>query len=345
MFSISSNIISGLILLCIYRINPSLAFQQARYPVSYFTSQDVCNISKLRLGYGNNNIDCNNKNIRLGYGNNNIDCNNKNNNDKDIESLSRRDILNRIVPTGITLAISSSVDGRANALDTPKSTNMPTPSKKLGGLPNKIRSVSKIMDELQRDLMQERWELIQQYPNQLRSYVPVFTSYTDSAFPSDNPTDKGLRVALRYEVGRFYGSLERFRQAISRKGLDEAYVAYSDMSLHFDRYLRVGGMYTFYDDNISLEDYYSGVSEQQLVYADPKKDPALVRDLIVLIKGPEKGRTGIVIGIYPDDSKNCAVKLDRSRGIREIRVVPRLWAAKRLGEQDPDDVFLLPQSA
>jgi len=55
------------------------------------------------------------------------------------------------------------------------------------------------------------------------------------------------------------------------------------------------GMYTFYDDNISLEDYYSGVSEQQLVYADPKKDPALVRDLIVLIKGPEKGRTGTVI--------------------------------------------------
>jgi len=250
MFSISSNIISVLILLCIYRINPSLAFQQTRYSVPYFTSsQDVSNISKLRLGKYND-IDTSSQDVsnisklRLGYGNNNIDCNNNNNNDKDGESLSRRDILNRIVPTGITLAISSSVDGRANALDTPKSTNMPTPSKKLGGLPNKIRSVSKIMDELQRDLMQERWELIQQYPNQLRSYVPVFTSYTDSAFPSDNPTDKGLRVALRYEVGRFYGSLERFRQSINRKSLDEAYVAYSDMSLHFDRYLRVGGMYT-----------------------------------------------------------------------------------------------------
>lgn len=40
------------------------------------------------------------------------------------------------------------------------------------------------------------------------------------------------------------------------------------------------------------------------------------------------------------------MKLDRSRsksGIREIRVVPRLWAAKRLGEQDPDDVFLIPR--
>ena len=188
--------------------------------------------------------------------------------------------------------------------------------------------------------MQERWDLVEGYPNQLRSYVPVFTAYTDSAFPTDIPTDKGLRVALRYEVGRFFASLERFRQATNRKSLDEAYVAYSDMSLHFDRYLRVGGLYTFYDDNVSLESYYQGVDDKSLVYADPKKDPALVRDLIVLIKGPEKGRTGIVIGIYPDGI-NCAVKLDRSRGIREIRVVPIEWAGKRLGEQEPDDVFLL----
>ena len=221
---------------------------------------------------------------------------------------------------------------------------MPVPSKKLGGLSNKIRAVSKVMDELQRDLMQERWDLVEEYPNQLRSYVPVFTAYTDSAFPTDIPTDKGLRVALRYEVGRFFASLERFRQATNRKAIDEAYIAYSDMSLHFDRYLRVGGLYTFYDDKVSLEPYYTG-NENSLVYADPRKDPALVRDLIVLIKGPEKGKTGIVIGLYMDGSDACAVKLDRNKGIREIRVVPRSWAAKRLGEQDPDDVFLLPRSA
>lgn len=123
-----------------------------------------------------------------------------------------------------------------------------------------------------------------------------------------------------------------------------AYVAYSDMSLHFDRYLRVGGLYTFYDDTVSLEPYYKGIADNALVYVDPKKDPALVRDLVVLREGPDKGRTGIVIGIYPDGSNTCAVKLDRSKGIREIRVVPRSWAAKRLGEQDPDDVFLIPRS-
>ena len=185
-------------------------------------------------------------------------------------------------------------------------------------------------------------DLVQNYPNQLRSYVSVFTTYTDAAFPSDLPSDYGLRVALRYEVGRFFASLERFKRAVSRKSLDEAYVAYSDMSLHLDRYLRVGGLYTYYDNTIDNEPLFQAYNDA-LVYSDPTKDPAEVRDLIVLCKGPDKGKTGIVIGLYTDGSNTCVVKLDKFRGMREIRVVPRAWAAKRLGEQDPDDVFLIPR--
>jgi hypothetical protein len=203
--------------------------------------------------------------------------------------------------------------------------------------------LSPSQDELQRDLMQERWDLVEKYPDQLRSYVPVFTTYTDSAFASDSPTDNGLRVALRYEVGRFFASLERLKQATARRNLNEAYVAYSDMSLHFDRYLHVGGLYTYYDATITNEEYFKGISRESLVYSDPIKDPAEVRDLIVLIKGPDMGKTGIVIGIYPDGSNKCVVKLDRFMGLREIRVLPRDFVAKRLGEQDPDDVFLIPR--
>lgn len=190
--------------------------------------------------------------------------------------------------------------------------------------------------------MQENWSRVETFPAQLRSFVPVFTTYTDSAFPTDAPTDKGLRVALRYEVGRFFASLERFKQATARKALDEAYLAFAEMSLHLDRYMRVGGLYSYYDDTISNEPYYKGFKEDELVYADPKKDPPLVRDLVVLISGPEKGKTGIVIGMYADGSKRSVVKLDRFKGMREIRVVSNAWVAKRLGEQDPDDVFLIP---
>lgn len=167
------------------------------------------------------------------------------------------------------------------------------------------------------------------YPSQLRSYVPVFTTYTDAAFPTDLPSDYGLRVALRYEVGRYFASLERLKRAVGRKSLNEAYVAYADMSLHLDRYLRVGGLYTYYDSTIDNEPLFQGYKDA-LIYADPVKDPAEVRDLIVLCKGPDTGKTGIVIGIYPDGSNTCVVKLDKYRGMREIRVVPLAWAAKRL---------------
>lgn len=191
--------------------------------------------------------------------------------------------------------------------------------------------------------MQERWDLVEAYPAQLRSFVPTLTTYTDSAFPTDAPTDKGLRIALRYEVGRFFASLERFKGAASRNALEEAYMAYAEMSLHFDRYLRVGGLYTYYDNTISNEPYFKGLPQESLVYANQKKDPPLVRDLVVLINGPDKGKTGIVIGMYADGSNRSIVKLDRYKGMREIRVVDNSWVAKRLGEQDPDDVFLIPR--
>jgi len=217
-------------------------------------------------------------------------------------------------------------------------------SKKSSGLAQLIRGAANKMDELQRDLMQERWDLLKPYPAQLRSYVSIFTTYTDAAFPSDSPSDYGLRVALRYEVGRLFASVERLKRAIAKQSLEEAYTAYADMSLHLDRYLRLGGLYTNYDSAADDEILFNENSDT-LVYADPVKDPAEVRDLIVLCRGPDMGKTGIVIGVYPrtEKSNNCVVKLDQYRGMREIRVVPRSWAAKRLGEQAPDAVFLIPR--
>lgn len=251
---------------------------------------------------------------------------------------SRRDILKRSIGAFLILAGSSTAGpGVSNAAS---SNEKPTKSK-LGGLPNKIRKVGFIMDELQRDLMQERWDLVEKYPPQFRSYVPLFTTYTDAAFPTDAPSDYGLRVALRYEVGRFFAALERLKQATNRKALNEAYIAYSDMALHYDRYLHVGGLYSYYDATITLEPLYENIPRSSLVYADPEKDPAEVRDLVVLAKGPDMGKTGIVIGVYEDGSNNCVVKLDKFKGFREIKVVNRSWAAKRLGEQDPDEVFLI----
>lgn len=258
-------------------------------------------------------------------------------------SPSRRNAMSNILSGVAAFTVgtfaSSSTMQSASAFEIPKISNRG----KAGGLALKIRGIGNTMDQLQRDLMQERWDLVEKYPPQLRSLVPLFTTYTDSAFPSEKPSDYGLRVALRYEVGRFFASLERLKLATSRRALNEAYVAYSDMSLHYDRYLHVGGLYTYYDATISNEIYFKDTPKSSLVYADPVKDPPEVRDLVVLVNGPDIGKTGILIGIYDDESGNCVVKLDKYKGMREILLVNKRWVAKRLGEQDPDDVFLIPR--
>lgn len=257
----------------------------------------------------------------------------------DRRSFLRNGFVSSSAAALIGLGIPLEQHDAALAFDLPGNTNF-------NNLSRKIRRVCVIMDELQRDLMQERWDLVEQYPAQLRSYVPVFTAYTDESFASDDvPSNKGLQVALRYEVGRFFGSLERLKQATGRKDLNEAYLAYASMAIHFDRYLRAGNLYTYVDPLVSTEALFEKIPDQSLVYVDPKKDPPEIRDLVVLTRGPDKGKTGIVIGIFPD-TKNVVVKLDRYQKVgpvREIKVVKPDWAGKRLGEQDPDDVFLIPR--
>lgn len=218
------------------------------------------------------------------------------------------------------------------------------------------------MDELQRDVMQEQYDLVATYPAQLRSFVPVFTAYTDFSFPGDDGASS--RVELRYEVGRFFSAVERLRKAAARRALKECYVAYSDAAVHFDKYLQLGDLYRYEDtDPIEvtrqdLSKFYEGIGDSSLVYADPRRDPPQVQDLIVVIGGPDKGRTGIVIGVLPDKADNYGensgggggsdrvIKLDKRRNlyrIRDVRVVKQKWVAKRVGEQSPDGVFLLPR--
>jgi len=149
---------------------------------------------------------------------------------------------------------------------------------------------------------------------------------------------------FRYEVGRFFGGVQRLKVAAGKKDINAAYLAYAEMALHYDRYLKAGVLYQY--EEVSTAKYYRDVDDYTLIYADPRKNPAFAGDLVVLASGPDKGRTGTVIAVFPE-TQNRIVKLDRrymNSVIREIKVVPEYWAALRLGEQSPDEVFLLPRS-
>eukprot|EP00953_Heterococcus_sp_UTEX-ZZ885_P039151 20087-Heterococcus_DN1.PRE.2 len=200
---------------------------------------------------------------------------------------------------------------------------------------DKLRRAAKLLDELQQDIFAEDWDLIASYPNAFRALVPVFTKYTDAAFPGDDPVDKNSRVALRYEVGRFFGAVERLKRAADARNTVETESAFSSMSVALDRYLKAGDLYEAYDPVTSTEKFYKGVDQSTLVFIPPARDPPKIRDSIMLVTGPDKGRTGRMIGqeIVASrggaTSKKAVIKLNNTLGgIREIKVVPYEMVAK-----------------
>mmetsp|Transcript_28637 Transcript_28637/g.71453 ORF Transcript_28637/g.71453 Transcript_28637/m.71453 type:complete len:346 (+) Transcript_28637:104-1141(+) len=206
----------------------------------------------------------------------------------------------------------------------------------------RIRQIATVLDELQADIYDEDWDILASYPQQLRAYVPIFTKYTDSAFPGKDPVDENTRFALRYEVGRLFGSVERLKRAVDKKDVRETEEAFAAMSVSFDRYLKAGDLYEVYDPIISTEKFFEGVEDSQLVYVPPLRDPPKIRDQVLLLRGPDKGKTGILLGVEGDEvakvKRKGVVKLDTKVGsIRELKVVPYAFIAKRKGEQEPDE--------
>ncbi|CAM9406744.1 unnamed protein product, partial [Pylaiella littoralis] len=191
---------------------------------------------------------------------------------------------------------------------------------------DKLRRAAKMLDELQEDIANEDWDLVQTYPNAFRSLVPVFTKYTDAAFPTDDPVDTTSRVALRYEVGRFFGAVERLKRASEDQNGREAQNAFASMSVAYDRYLKAGNLYESYDTITSTEGFYAGVSNSALKFVPPSRDPPKIKDSVLLLAGPDKGKTGYLIGIEGGSltATKAIVKLETSSalGMREIKVRP-----------------------
>lgn len=240
-------------------------------------------------------------------------------------SVSRRELIAGALPAVVGLILGGNVN-TASAIPPPSATANSGVKTRFG---DKLRRVAKILDELQQDIFNEDWDIVGSYPATFRALVPVFTRYTDAAFPGDDPSDKNSRVALRYEVGRFFGGVERLRRATDNKDVKEAEGAFASLSVAYDRYLKAGDLYTAYDPVTSTEKYYKGVSNSDLVFVPPSRDPPKIRDNIMLIFGPDKGRTGQMIGQEVTSVTKAIIKLDNTLGgIREIKVVPYEMVAK-----------------
>ena len=126
------------------------------------------------------------------------------------------------------------------------------------------------VDAVERDTYSDTvdWDVLAVYPRIFRAYAPLFTTYTDRAFPNNNEIDSALRYALRYEVGGFYTGVQNFERAVEQRNQRDAQKAFARMSISFDHYHKAGDLYEQYEPLNKMESY-ENADDLKLTYIAP----------------------------------------------------------------------------
>lgn len=214
----------------------------------------------------------------------------------------------------------------------------------------RIRGVSQILDTCQQDIYDEVWAGLGTYPKVLDGYILLFESFTDTAYPVANsePAIEQLRGSLKFEVGRFTRGVNNFDDAVQKRNIREIERAFADMSLAYDRFLKAGNLYEGYDPITSTTIFYDNIDDSQLVYTPISLEQPRIRDEVLVIQGPDKGKVGRVIWLgrdLKDEDKvvSATVKLDPNpmlggktgKGFSEVKSYPYPWiAVTRTSQQD-----------
>ena len=202
----------------------------------------------------------------------------------------------------------------------------------------RLKAVDTELEYVQEDIFRDPvdWEVLAVAPKVFRAFAPLFTAYTDRAYPTSDPIDESLRIALRYEVGAFFTGVKELENAIQEKKIRNAQRAFAKMSLSYDRFLKAGDLYVEGGDDagLSLINVRDSIeSDSKLSFIAPSIEAPGLTDEIVLLRGPDKGRKGTVLWISKGVGSNAdkvIVKLDAVPGLtaKEVKSYPYSLVAK-----------------
>ncbi|CAE7206773.1 PET8 [Symbiodinium sp. CCMP2456] len=216
----------------------------------------------------------------------------------------------------------------------------------------KIRDIGDILDEAQADVYKEEWLALQVTPPLLRAYLPLMQSYPLEAF-NDNTGDKYVNAATReslyfYQM-QFSVGIDRLEKAVANHKVREVEEAFAKTSLSYDRYLKAGDLYSGYDPVTSTTVFFQNVSDSQLQYTPLALSQPQIRDEVLVLQGPDKGKVGRIIWLGRENEKDldskvlsAVVKLEpnpvlgqsRSGGVREVKAYPYSWLVMTRGSNE-----------
>mmetsp|Transcript_19667 Transcript_19667/g.19762 ORF Transcript_19667/g.19762 Transcript_19667/m.19762 type:complete len:325 (-) Transcript_19667:21-995(-) len=182
---------------------------------------------------------------------------------------------------------------------------------------DRIVTLKAYLDEIERDVFRKSWDRLQSYLYIFSEQEDAFAYLIEGLFPSDNELDRSARAALSFEAKAIYLALDDLRQAGRNQQIKPAQKAYAQLMLSYDRFLKAGDLYAAYDPITSTEVFFKNFPKETLRYLTKIKYD--VWDNVLLITGPDMGKTGKIIDIY---GNNVIVKFDyNGLPFQEVKVV------------------------
>ncbi|CAJ1383355.1 unnamed protein product [Effrenium voratum] len=211
----------------------------------------------------------------------------------------------------------------------------------IASIAKRIRNMSSLLDVTQEDVYTEFWESLQSDVLIFRAYLPLLDYFMASTYPHPTPQQESVLSALQFELSRFRQALSDFDACVRNKNIRGTEKAFAELSVAYDRYLKGAALYEGYDPMTSTEILYKDITDAQLVYTPSAVQKPAVRDEVLVIRGPDKGKIGRVIWLY--DQLTATVKLEPNpllggseiKGFREVKSFPQSWIAlTRTNEQN-----------
>lgn len=195
---------------------------------------------------------------------------------------------------------------------------------------DRIQVLDAYLDEVERDIYQREWKYV---PGFLQTFVQqedAFIQLIEGLYPGNGVADKSSREALSYEAQNLFVELDNLREASKFQRPKAAEKAYAKIALAYDRFLKAGDLYAGYDPVTSTEVFYNlpSLPKEGAIIYDNDKTPQ-VSDQIVVLGGPDMGKTGKLIGL--DEGNKGVVKLDTNGAFTEVKII----SMKDVGKQLP----------
>jgi len=202
----------------------------------------------------------------------------------------------------------------------------------------RIKVLYAYLEEMERDIFARKWDTLSSYVGVFEKQELAFENIIDALRSSESAADRDAKRAMEYEARQLFLTLDDIAEAARFRNVVKAEKSYVQLAIAYDRFLKAADLYDVYD-NTDTSKLYEAIPEDLLVY--DREDLPRVQDDVLIITGPDKGRTGKLIGISDASSKGVVrVEIGKRAATKdasfEVKVIDLQNIAKTIPDKPQD---------